>query len=370
MSEMSTKLTLRLGAVGVGAIVSLAAVSALASSPAAESRGAADAARASSKIAYLRGSNGNSEIYVMNVDGSGQRRLTRNTARRGSDSSAAWSPDGRRIAFVRGRRHSGSEIYVVNADGSGQRRLTRNGAGDDFPAWSPDGRKIAFQSYRDGRGKIYLMNADGSGQWRLTRNPSSSPAWSPGGRKIAFVSRRDRNSEIYVMNADGSGVRTLTRNATNDAFPAWSPDGRKIAFSRWTPSGDNGGISGGDDNDGIYVMNADGSGQRRLTRRGFEPRWSPDGRRIAFTSESEVYIMNADGSRQQKLADGFPPGAADIFPAWSPDGRKLAFTKSLGGWERGSFEIFVVSVDGSGERRLTRRPGHDFDPIWSPARTS
>ena len=100
------------------------------------------------------------------------------------------------------------------------------------PAWSPDGRKLAFVSRRDGNSEIYVMNADGSGQENLTQQPASDshPSWSPDGRKLAFVSRRDGNSEIYVMNADGSGLRNVTRTPSNDLDPAWSPDGGAIAF--------------------------------------------------------------------------------------------------------------------------------------------
>ncbi len=108
------------------------------------------------------------------------------------------------------------------------------------PAWSPDGRKLAFVSRRDGNSEIYVINADGSGQENLTRQPASDshPSWSPDGRKLAFVSRRDGNSEIYVMNADGSGLRNVTRTPSNDLDPAWSPDGRAIALSsrKCTPS--------------------------------------------------------------------------------------------------------------------------------------
>ena len=106
------------------------------------------------------------------------------------------------------------EIYVMNADGSGSRRLTHNRAFDGEPAWSPDGRKIAFQSTKaiGGNKEIYVMNADGSGKRNLTRNPAKDgrPSWSPDGRRIAFVSDRDGRLEAHVMNADGSGQRSLT----------------------------------------------------------------------------------------------------------------------------------------------------------------
>ena len=107
------------------------------------------------------------------------------------------------IAFE--RWHDGnSEIYGMSADGSGQTRLTNNPVLDGSPSWSPDGGRIAFDSLRDGNGEIYVMNADGSGQTRLTDDPGvdGSPSWSPDGSRIAFQSFRDgdANPEIYVMN--------------------------------------------------------------------------------------------------------------------------------------------------------------------------
>ena len=133
-------------------------------------------------------------------------------------------------------RDGNSEIYVMNTDGSGQRNLTQNRAADAYPAWSPDGKGIAFATARDDRTgrctdpsacnlEIYVMNPDGAKQRRLTRDPAadSFPAWSPDGRKIAFASRRDRNFEIYVMNADGGGQKRLTRNPLDDTVPAWQP---------------------------------------------------------------------------------------------------------------------------------------------------
>jgi len=265
----------------------------------------------------------NSEIYVMNADGYGLTRLTDDPA---VDSSAAWSPDGKRIVFSSTR--DGGGLFVMNADGSGQTRLTDYPAGSGQPAWSPNGKRIAFV-LTDGYGnsEIHVMNAApleggtrGTNAVNLTDNPAADygPAWSPDGTRIAFMSDRDGNVEIYVMNAApleggtrGSNAVNLTKNWANDSRPAWSPNGQRIAFAsdRWG-------------NSEIYVMNADGSNAMNLTDNAaddFQPAWSPDGTRIAFTSDRdgnwEIYVMNADGSGQTNLTDN---PAMDHAPAWSP----------------------------------------------------
>jgi TolB protein len=312
----------------------------------------------SGQIAFVSDRDGNSEIYVMNADGSGLRNLTNNPA---SDNDLACSPDGTRIAFV-SDRDGNPEVYVMNADGSGVTRLTDNPGGDYAPAWSPDGTRIAFVSDREGNGGIYVMNADGSGVTRLTDNPGGdyAPAWSPDGMRIAFVSGRDGNVEIYVMNPDGSGQVNLSNNPGPDEAPAWSPDGRRIAFQRSRE---------------IYVMNADGSGVTRLNTIGglhgafSYPTWSPDGTGIAYvfvgavcdfrgcySAHSFIRVMNADGSGITQLTYT----GKDYLPAWSPDGTRVAF-ESFGD---GDYEIYVMDANGSRVVRLTNDPASDRGPAW------
>ena len=306
------------------------------------------------RIAFFNKRDGGKEIYVVNADGSGQRRLTRDAR---NAATPAWSPDGRKIAFEGGLNPFGvcCGVYVVNADGSGQRRLARNGRA---PTWSPDGRTIAFFS----DSKIYLMNADGSAHRSLTKPHAGvrDLAWSPDGKRIAFAvvsncPRCGTGLGLWVMNADGSGLRNLTSKlAAGSRFgdrgpasdPAWSPDGKRIAFVRLNaPLGEP-----------IYVVNADGSRLRNLTPKPVgaydDPAWSPDGRKLAFVSErdgnSEVYVMNANGSGQRNLTRN---PAFDADPAWSPDGRRIAFASN----REGSYGVYVMNADGSGQRRLAQR---------------
>jgi TolB protein len=276
-----------------------------------------------------------------------------------------WSPDGRRIAYL-SRRENAKELFVVNASGSGQRRLTRDATNTATPAWSPDGRTLAFESVRGGTTGVYGVNTDGSGQRRLARN-GHAPAWSPDGRTIAFFS----GNKIYLMNADGSEHRPLTRLLMmmgRKRSLAWSPDGRKLAF---LTDRDCGGSCN------LYVVNSDGSGLRNLTRtliRAYgpgghpasDPAWSPDGRKLAF-------VRLDPGLARTPIyvmnADGSglrnltpKPVGANTGPAWSPDGRTLAFVSDRGD----NSEIYVMNADGSGQRNLTRNPAYDADPAWSP----
>ena len=331
-----------------------------------------------SRIAFLRGNLGppcrpvsacHDELYVMNADGTGLRRLTRNTEL----GDPAWSPNGRKLVFVErverggapcrpaGRCHE--EIYVINADGTGLRRLTRNAVFDGNPVWSPDGRRIAFVRDRDRQtANIFVMNADGSDQRRLTPNLRRRPwielAWSPDWKKIAFVASGGHRgaADIFVMNADGSGLRNATNTVTTSFDFAWSPDGRRIAYLE-------GSLGGAP----LTVVNADGTGKQRLTGPLMvdlgSPSWSPDGRTLAFTGRGgDIYVVHAEGSGLRKLTAG--PGW-DVGARWSPDGRRILFLSSRD--VHRETDLFVMNADGSGQRNLTHTPGvSELAASWAP----
>ncbi|HVL82445.1 MAG TPA: PxKF domain-containing protein [Actinomycetota bacterium] len=282
------------------------------------------------KIAFQSDAAGNHDVWIMNGDGSGQRKLNADPARVDKeDGQPRFSEDGTRIVFASCRNDvqpipcvlgdiskavGNADIFTMRPDGSEQRQVTSNLAHDGIPDPSPDGRRIAFTSIRNLNTDVYLIDAEGGNERRLTTNAARdhSPSWSPDATRIAFVSERTGNGDIYVMNADGTNPVRLTTNAASDGQPTWSPDGTEIAFvSDRTGNGD------------IYVMNADGTGQTRLTSSSGadrHPAFAPDGAAIAFSSNrdgnDEIYVMNADGSGQTRITDN---PATDTAPTWVED---------------------------------------------------
>lgn len=262
-------------------------------------------------IAYMRKQGKEKwQIWVMGADGSLPTALTTGE---GENTSPAWAPEGKRLAFV-SDRDGNKEIYVMNIDGTEVRNLTNDPADDWTPAWSPDGTEIAFSSMRDGNWEIYVMWSDGSYPMRLTNDPEAdiAPAWSPDGKWIAFASKRDGDWDIYVMDRSGQNIKQLTNARGSDLSPAWSPDGRYIAFE-----------SNRDGNSEIYLMLANGEQQQNLTRlpsaNDHWPAWSPDGTRIAFCSNRDgewgIYVMRIDGSDVVRIS---PADVNSQAPAWRP----------------------------------------------------
>jgi TolB protein len=196
------------------------------------------------------------------------------------------------------------------------------------------------------------MDSDGTHQRRLTHTPEekeSVPAWSPDGKNIAYVADTfGNNPMIWLMEADGSGHRRLTEGS----WPSWSPDGKHIVYT-----------SGEWNDQQLSIMNSDGSEPHTLGIHGAEePAWSPDGERIAFASyagrdNSEIYAMDVDGSGRTRLTD--IPGNDHWPPTWSPDGTRIAFTSD---GTDGYGEIYVMSSDGSGLTQLTQHPSGPLEP--------
>jgi Tol biopolymer transport system component len=308
------------------------------------------------------------EIYTMESDGKRQVRLTYNEF---DDTFPLWSPQGDRIAFLTDRGE-GYDIYLMNPDGTGERRLRDAANGGplltDNMEWSPDGKRLLYAV----GGKIYaaeVIAPDGSYSNAPVQDLSASApvyafdnnaTWSPDGSRVAFISNGCSGClpDLFVINADGTGRTQLTTTPQAEFTPRWSAAGL-IAYGSFRSGPSN-----------IYVMNADGTGDHALTvavADASSPAWSPDGTRIVFQSEGPataprrgLYTANADGSGLMFLTDQCNSGRV----IWSPDGTKL-----VGHASNDANWIDVMTVDaGAANRHATNltktRKADEFAYSW------
>jgi eukaryotic-like serine/threonine-protein kinase len=368
------------------------------------------------QIAFAwNGENGkNFDIYIKLVNTATRPlQLTFNEA---DDLYPAWSPDGKQIAFV---RQSGTDtsIMVVPALGGPERKLY-SGTSAFFSlyeygnalSWSPDGKHLAFSGQRSHRepNAIFLLSLDTFEKKQVTTPPQgflgdSNPAFSPDGKLLAFVrGASSRDIEIYIMPANGGEPKRLTFDSRSGRSLAWTADSTEIVFSLWyygalrlwrvpasggTPVQLSVGAEGASTvaisrqgnrlaysqefrDTNVWKIGIDGtankSGPTRLissTRQDYGPQYSPDGKKIAFTSgrsgSNEIWVSDADGLNPVQLTSFGGPDVGS--PRWSPDSRQIAFDAI----PEGHRDIYVVSAEGGKPRRLTENTSEDVRPSWS-----
>src|SRR5499426_3586347 len=299
-------------------------------------------------------------LFVLSPETGEKRRVTSPPASVVGDCSPAFSPDGKRLAFVRVISALVGEIYLVSVNGGEPKRLTFDGAGVSNLAWTPDGREIVFASRLGGKNRLYRIPVEGGGaEWlAATGSEAQYPAFSRDGSRLAW--RQNTSDEDIFRLALKSGsenvppVASLIVSTALEASPRYSPDGKRIAF-----------VSNRSGSDEIWVCGSDGENPIRLTSfRGplaGSPSWSPDGKQIVFDCRPEgnadIYVVSAEGGQPQRLT---ADPAEDIVPSWSRDGRWIYFTSN----RSGRLQIWKMPAGEGDAAQMTRQGG--FEPMESP----
>jgi Tol biopolymer transport system component len=315
-------------------------------------------------IAFVRDGKGDhNALWVIHADGSGLRRIVRP---RVGVSGYEWSPNGRLIAYIDAR----GSLWLVRPDGTGLRRLLPGSTLASMGlSWSPDGKKIAITSPGPfAKGKtpdncvVYVVPIHGSQQLKLGDTSTScwgDPAWSPRGDEIAYGAGADSDG-IWVIHADGSGNRQVSGNGWNFPGPRWSSDGTQLVFN----------VSVGDMGPAGYryfaVVNSDGTHYHVVTNKAYNEYgevWSPRGRRILYGhANGGIYVIGSNRQNNHRVTTDSAGQSEAAKLAWSPDGRSIAYSASTGG-------LYEVGVDGRSKVQLLP-PGHGgYAPSWVARRS-
>lgn len=293
---------------------------------------------------------------------SGSSRDVRRMANRFADEvllllTGEAGPFDSRVAFISTRSGRFKELYVMNLDGSDLRQLTRNQTINLSPSWAPDAKSLVFTSFKDGHPKLYEMDVLSGRERLVPTGPGMvmGASFSPNGREVAVTRSGGKgDSEIVLVSLDGGVTGRLTEGQTINVSPSFSPNGSQIAF-----------CSGRTGSPQIYVMGTGGGQARRVTSRGSyntQPVWSPKGEKIAYTGRVDgrfqIFVVGADGGDPTQITSS---RGDNVDPTWSPDGRYLIFSST----RAGKAQLYFSDARGVRQRQLITSPGSDTSPAWS-----
>ena len=261
------------------------------------------------------------------------------------------SPDGSRLAFL-SNRGGAQDVFVIGTDGTGEKQLTNTPEEEGNPGWTADGKRVLFSVFANDTSRLYSIDPEGKTMREIAKVPGRGPALSPDGKRIVSMAGSWTAMRLMLSSPDGSNAKRINDGASIAWNVHWSPDGKRLAFTgRPADSGD--GLA-------VFVMNADGSGRRQVTHfapadgRAQWPVWSPDGRELAIqvndleARSCHIWIVDAATGKARKLAAHAEP-YLDETPSWFPDGKRVAFQSN----RTGRMEVWVMNVDGSGQRQVT-----------------
>lgn len=297
-----------------------------------------------------------SSAFISPAAGESHLRNVRQLTNGGENAEAYFSGDGRQLIFQSTRDgRSCDQEYVMNVDGTGLRRVSTGTGKTTCGFFYANDERILFGSShalqtecpaRPDPSKgyvwgldpfdIYTARADGSELRRLTDYGvyTAEAVVSPDGKRIVFTSLKDGDLDIYTMNVDGSDVKRLTTTPGYDGGPWWSPDGTQIVYRAWHP-----------------VDSALTTYRELLAQRVVRP------------NRMELWVMNADGSNQRQITH---LGGANFGPSWTRDGKRLIFSSNYRQPRSGNFDLFLINLDGSGLEQVTTEQSFDGFPMFSP----
>jgi Tol biopolymer transport system component/predicted Ser/Thr protein kinase len=364
-------------------------------------------------VIYASPASGNWDIYLQRVGGQNPVNLTKDSLT--DDTQPALSSDGESIAF-RSERDGGG-LYVMGATGESVRRVTQFGFN---PAWSPDKKELVFAdesvsgapSFRHGISALWIVDVTTGEVRQLSKGDGVQPRWSPHGNRIVYWSAASINRDIRTIKPDGTEPSAVTDDAALNWSPTWSPDGKYIYFSSdrggsmnlWRipvdeasgqtqgpaePITTGGGLAqrqhASVSADGHRIVYVEQDVVENLQRIGFDPlkggvidsaEWvtrgsriaanpdpSPDGRWLTFQSwekQEDIFVIGVDGAGERQLTND---AYRDRVPRWSPDGKRIAFYSN----RTGQYEVWLMDPDGSRLEQLTKSGSRNVTrSAWSP----
>jgi TolB protein len=259
-----------------------------------------------------------------------------------------------RIAYITSSGLGTSRHYELNyadSDGFSKHVIARNREPLMSPAWSPDGRRLAFVGFEHGNTAIYIQTL-GSGELLKfvgERGINGAPSWSPDGTKLAVTLSFERNPDIYVIDLATKTRSRMTTDSGIDTDANWSPDGSTLAF-----------VSDRGGQPQIYTMSSSGGPQTRLTfegKRNEQPRYAPDGKSLAEVQDFHIAVMDMQTHAVRVLS----PGPGDEDPSFAPNGKMLIYTTRSTKGE----QMATISVDGNVQTSVGDE-GNVRNPCWSP----